>query len=100
MNQTSILKAACDLLEAQLEASESAAKRSQETASDTEHIARSKYETFSLETSYLARGQAMRVEELRESLGRLQAFRALPADALLPIGLGALVQVAFADAAA
>ena len=44
------------------------------TATDREHKAQNKYDTFGLEASYLARGQAQRVEDLTEALARLRAM--------------------------
>ncbi|WP_299806417.1 GreA/GreB family elongation factor [uncultured Shewanella sp.] len=45
-----------------------AAKRAHETATDTESIAKSKYETFGLEASYLAHGQSMRVTQCQADI--------------------------------
>ncbi|GIU18934.1 MULTISPECIES: GreA/GreB family elongation factor [unclassified Shewanella] len=45
-----------------------AAKRAHETATDTESIAKSKYETFALEASYLAHGQSMRVAQCQADI--------------------------------
>lgn len=45
----------------------------------------------STETSYLARGQAMRVEELTEQIQRLRFFEPKRYAAAEPIGVGALV---------
>ncbi len=61
-------------LKAQVDALEAVARETASTSTDAEHIARSKYETFSLESSYLARGQAMRVEEMREALLKITAM--------------------------
>jgi len=61
-------------LTAELESLTAAAKNSISMATDEAHHAESKYDTFSLESSYLARGQAQRVEELRVALDRLHAI--------------------------
>ena len=61
-------------LSAELESLTAAAKKSISLATDEAHRAESKYDTFSLESSYLARGQAQRVEELRFALDRLHAL--------------------------
>jgi transcription elongation GreA/GreB family factor len=71
----------------------SAAKNSIAMATDKEHQARSKYETFSLESSYLARGQAKRVSALRDALERLQQLPLRPLDETTPIQLGAWVRL-------
>ena len=46
----------------------SAAKQAHETATHSETVAKSKYETFGLEASYLAHGQAQRVAECEVEL--------------------------------
>ena len=68
-----------------------AAKNTAALATDPEHIARSKYETFSLETSYLARGQAARVEELSEAIRQLTTLDLSPIPEGEGAHLGALV---------
>ena len=86
-------------LAAELETITAAARKSFATATDEEHHAEGKYDTFKLESSYLARGQAKRVEELTSAL---QSLRMLPLQALndtSPIQLGALVRLVAADGA-
>ncbi|MDX9793604.1 MAG: transcription elongation factor GreAB [Kiritimatiellia bacterium] len=61
-------------LSAELEEISAAVRNSISMATDEAHRAESKYDTFSLESSYLARGQSQRVEELRFALDRLQAL--------------------------
>ena len=46
----------------------SAAKRAHKTATDKENIAENKYDTFGLEASYLAEGQARRVSQCESDL--------------------------------
>lgn len=77
----------------QAKALEAAARKTALMATDEEHRARGKYETFSLENSYLARGQAQRVEDTRSTLATLRAMKMteLPADA--PVQMGARVEV-------
>jgi len=62
------------------------------------HRAESKYDTFSLESSYLARGQSMRIAELTRAL---QRFQALPLTELkgedTPICLGTLIRLETPD---
>ena len=70
-----------------------AARASFATATSDQHRAESKYDTFSLEASFLARGQAQRVAELSAAL---ETLRALPMQKL-PKGAsvqpGALVRL-------
>lgn len=70
-----------------------AAKNSASMATNEAHRAESKYDTFSLESSYLARGQAMRIEELTHALQRLQALPLKELGRTSPIQLGALVRL-------
>ena len=86
-----------DQLAAELESMTLSAKRSFDTATDTEHHAKSKYETFSLETSYLARGQAKRVKELTTALELLRLLPLKTFDAATPVQLSALVRLEAAD---
>ena len=50
-------------------------------------------DTRALEQSYLARGQALRVAELREGVAAVVAMPVRPANADAPIALGVLVEV-------
>ena len=80
-------------LEKELEAITASAKASFATATSDEHRAEHKYDTFKLESSFLARGQARRVQELTDAL---ESLRVLPLEALPDgslIRLGALVRL-------
>lgn len=77
----------------ELESITAAARTTFDTATNDEHRAESKYDTFKLESSFLARGQAKRVEELTSAL---ESFRMLPLKKLRNtslIQLGALVRL-------
>jgi transcription elongation GreA/GreB family factor len=82
-------------LATELEAITAAARSSFSTATSEAHHAEGKYDTFSLETSYLARGQAKRVAELGEALERLRLLNELGPEA--PVQLGALVRLEAGD---
>ena len=84
-------------LSAELDALTSAAKNSASLATDEAHRAESKDDTFSLENSYLARGQALRVEELRHALQRMQALPLSDLPAETPVRLGTLIRLKAAD---
>ncbi|MDF3127609.1 hypothetical protein P0Y35_00225 [Kiritimatiellaeota bacterium B1221] len=88
-----ILQKCLQHIEKQVQDMETAAKSSASLATDAEHRARSKYETFSLETSYLARGQAMRVAEMRDVLSKLRAFQPKAVMPAAGVEMGALVRV-------
>jgi transcription elongation GreA/GreB family factor len=80
-----------DQLAKELATITASAKSSFATATDEEHHAEGKYDTFSLESSYLARGQAKRVEELTDALDRLKVLPLKDLDDTTPIHLSALV---------
>jgi transcription elongation GreA/GreB family factor len=74
-----------------------AAEKEMATATNAEHQAKSKYETFSLETSYLARGQAKRVAEFSVALEQLQMLPLKELSDKTPVQLSALVRLEGAD---
>ena len=82
-----------DQLTEELEAVTAATKSSIDTATNKEHQAKSKYDTFGLESSYLARGQAKRVEELIDALDRLQMLPLKELDDSSLIQLSALIRL-------
>lgn len=86
-------------LAAELETITVAAKKSFATATDEEHHAEGKYDTFKLESSYLARGQAKRVVELTQALASLQMLPLHELHDTSPIQLGALVRLEDGDGA-
>ncbi len=80
-------------LEAQAKALEAAARKTAAMATDEEHKARNKYETFSLENSYLARGQAKRVEEMRTVVTKIRAMTIIELPENAEVQMGAVVEV-------
>ncbi len=93
MTKKAIHQALLRQLSQELETIQSAARASFATATSDAHHAEGKYDTFSLETSYLARGQAKRVAELRDALERLQLIALKPLTPDDPVQLGALVRL-------
>jgi transcription elongation GreA/GreB family factor len=93
MNKADLYQTLIDQLQQELATVTAAAKSSFATATSDAHHAEGKYDTFSLETSYLARGQAKRVAELHDALERLHAqpLKILEADD--PAQTGALVRL-------
>ena len=91
MNKAEIHKAFIEKLAVQVAAITLASKHAMSDVTDPEHKARSKYETFSLEASYLARGQSLRVEEMRDALSILRAMPVSPLPHGEKIQLGAWV---------
>jgi transcription elongation GreA/GreB family factor len=80
------------LLGADLAASERAWRTTHEGATHQEAKPENDKDTRALEASYLARGQAARVEELRAGLGEVQGMPASDFDASSPVRLGAIVE--------
>ena len=84
-------------LTTELESITAAAKTSFATATSDEHRAENKYDTFKLESSFLARGQAKRVEELTHALECLQMLPLKALHGTSPIQLSALVRLEAGD---
>jgi hypothetical protein len=72
MNKHTVHQLILDKLRVDLDIAERAAQTAYETATHEENIAENKYDTLGLEASYLAAGQAKRVEEIRQSLALCQ----------------------------
>jgi transcription elongation GreA/GreB family factor len=81
-----------DLLQA-----EQAVQTAHETATHKENVAENKYDTLGLEAAYLATGQALRAEAIRQALANWRHFRPSPYDANKGIQLGALVCLVDSD---
>lgn len=91
MNKQAVLDQFRAALNAELASLTRAAHDSFAAATDPDSKAENKYDTRTLEASYVARGQAKRVAELQEAV---QAFAALSGNELEPgavVTLGALV---------
>ncbi|WP_268797300.1 GreA/GreB family elongation factor [Pseudomonas huanghezhanensis] len=80
MSKQQVLLQIIETLKVDLDVATRAAQTAYETATHEENIAENKYDTLGLEASYLAAGQARRVEEIRQSLVRYQAFTLEPHD--------------------
>ncbi|WP_263224040.1 GreA/GreB family elongation factor [Pseudomonas alabamensis] len=74
MDKHALLQAIIATLEENVHTLERAAQTAYEAATAEENIAENKYDTLSLEASYLATGQARRTAEIRQAL---LAFRQL-----------------------
>jgi hypothetical protein len=89
MNKPALLQAIIERLTIDLEVAQRAAQTAYETATHEENVAENKYDTLGLEASYLATGQARRMEEIRQGLAKFRALQLR--DFQAGIGLGALV---------
>ncbi len=74
-----------------------AAKSSHDVATHEENIADNKYDTLSLEASYLAQGQANRAQELRLAIDAYHNLNVQRFDEDSTIGLSALVTLEAED---
>lgn len=93
MNKQTVLDQFLSVLHAELAALTRAAQGAFAAATDPDSKAENKYDTRTLEASYVARGQAQRVAELQEAV---RAFGTLSGKALesgAAVTLGALVSL-------
>lgn len=93
VNKETLLQEIIAALAAQMDAYTRAARDAYAAATDPGSRAENKYDTRSLEASYLARGQAIRVAETEESLSAYRAMRCRSFGEDEPAALGALVQL-------
>lgn len=97
MNKALLQQLILDQLHSDLTQAQQAALTAYEAATHEENIAENKYDTLGLEASYLAAGQARRVEEIRQALSAWEKLRLRPFDAQQGIQLGTLVWLADAE---
>lgn len=91
MNKQQVLQRIIEKLDVDLDIAIRAAQTAYETATHEENIAENKYDTLGLEASYLAAGQARRVEEIRLSLNLYQNLALKPFDEARGIQSGDLI---------
>jgi transcription elongation GreA/GreB family factor len=91
MNKQQVLHRITEKLAIDLDIAVRAAQTAYETATHEENIAENKYDTLGLEASYLAAGQARRVEEIRQSLSLYQNLALKPFDEARGIQSGDLI---------
>lgn len=91
MNKSQLLQLIVERLSGDLDTAQRAAQSAYETATHQENIAENKYDTLGLEASYLATGQARRMEEIRQALALYRQFDIRPHDPKRGIALGDLV---------
>ncbi|MDU7558262.1 MULTISPECIES: GreA/GreB family elongation factor [unclassified Pseudomonas] len=93
MNKTAVYQQMLEKLAIDLDVLQRAAQTAYEAATHEENIAENKYDTLGLEASYLATGQARRVEEIRQALKHCQTMTLAPFDPAHGVQLGALVKL-------
>ncbi|WP_194437508.1 transcription elongation factor [Vibrio fluminensis] len=75
MDKQTILDAIVVALEDKLEIARSSTQRAIDAATDEETVPEHKYDTLALEASYLAHGQAMRVQECENELNLMRQLQ-------------------------
>ena len=91
MNKHAVHQLILEKLKVDLDIAQRAAQTAYETATHEENIAENKYDTLGLEASYLAAGQAKRVEEIRQALVLCQNLILRPYDEQQGIQIGTLL---------
>ncbi|SKB00022.1 Transcription elongation factor, GreA/GreB, C-term [Prosthecobacter debontii] len=91
MNKTAVVSAIVEALGQELAALTRGARASFAAATDPDSRAENKYDTRTLEASYVARGQAQRVAELQEAVHQFQVLSRQPPAVMDRVGLGSLV---------
>ncbi|AZE66104.1 GreA/GreB family elongation factor [Pseudomonas synxantha] len=91
MNKHAVLQLILEKLAVDLDIARRAAQTAYETATHEENIAENKYDTLGLEASYLAAGQAKRVEEIKHSLALCQNLQLRAFDDQRGIEIGTLL---------
>jgi len=93
MNKTEILQPLIDEVSRQLNSALSAAQSTYDDATNEENKAENKYDTRSLEASYLAGAQAERVKDLKDTLTYVSQIQLKKFSENDPIALTALVEL-------
>lgn len=91
MNKHAVHTLVLEKLSLDLDIAQRAAQTAYETATHEENIAENKYDTLGLEASYLAAGQAKRVEEIKQALLLCQNMPLRAYDDQRGIEVGALM---------
>jgi transcription elongation GreA/GreB family factor len=91
VEKAAIRDALVERLRAECDKARASADETRKGATHEESRAENDKDTRGLEASYLARGQAKRVEELEEAITRVRVME-LPDYTDRPVGLGALVE--------
>ncbi len=93
MDKRSVVDAVVESLEADLVQLRAAAQQTRKGAIHEESRSENDKDTRGLEASYLARGQALRVEQTVESLAKIRFMQLASFDEQTPLNLSALVTV-------
>ncbi len=91
VDKAQIIEKITAVLRRELKGYHRAAKAAQAAATDPDSKAENKYDTRTLEASYLARGVAFRVVETEAALAEWEAIPPLDFSAMLPVAVGAFI---------
>ena len=97
LDKENIVRLIVEQLEANLSTLFNAAKSAHEVATHQENIADNKYDTLSLEASYIAQGQANRAQEIRLAINGYHNLSMRPFDEDSAIAVAALVTLEAED---
>ncbi|EEX93134.1 hypothetical protein VIOR3934_02088 [Vibrio orientalis CIP 102891 = ATCC 33934] len=95
MNKLELRQTILSLLQHKHAVAISSAQRAIESATDEETVPEHKYDTLALEASYLAHGQAMRVQECEQEI-KMMSDLVLP-ESPEKVGLGCVVELIDVD---
>ncbi|USD59157.1 GreA/GreB family elongation factor [Vibrio sp. SCSIO 43140] len=93
MDKQVLIDELIEQLEQQITTLNSAMEQTVDAATNEETVPEHKYDTLALEASYLAHGQAMRLEEIRRDITMLKSFTLNDLASDSAISLGALVEL-------
>ncbi len=93
LSKTDLREELASRIRTDLETRSRAHRAAREAATHDEAKPENDKDTRALEQSYLARGEAMRVEELQSALNEVQSMPVRDFSSADPVGLGALVSV-------
>ncbi len=99
MQKAAILETFILQLRTELQSLTRAAQDAFAAATDPDSKAENKYDTRTLEASYVARGQAQRVAELQQAVASFEGLSHAPVQPGSPIALGSIVTLQSADEA-
>lgn len=91
MNKTLLLEEIFKALKSLHQGAVDAAKQACDTATNKSTVAENKYDTFGLEASYLARGQAKRVASYATDLAVFKKLSSIDFTENMPIAIGAMI---------
>ena len=97
MDKEKLLQCIIDKIEEDFALALVAAKSAHEAAIDKETQPDNKYDTLSLETSYIAQGHANRAQDLKKALDSYKKLKLTHFSAYEPLYLTALIEIEYED---